>query len=48
MTTSIHSHVGQVGNLPPIENRPLCRATSVNIADFQSAAGCHPALHKDF
>src|SRR6266404_631804 len=34
-------HVGQIGNLPPIENRPV-RCTK---ADFQSAAGYQPAPH---
>src|SRR5271170_6115640 len=36
--------VGQIGNLRPIGNRPL-RFPSTGQADYQSAAGCHPAPH---
>jgi hypothetical protein len=37
-------HVGQVGNLRPIGNRPSNYSARAK-ADCQSAAGCHPAPH---
>ncbi len=39
-----YADVGQDGILRPIGNRPL-RFRSTDQADYQSAAGCHPAPH---